>query len=146
MLSLTTPVPPAPNVPPTATPAILVVTPGILPKGPVPTPQPAFQAAPFVTVPTVVQQVSQPQPPPQVPVKAPLQPTPPPADPTMVLLLTRLVDKVDALNTSHQTVLSTNDMMTKQLADQTTRLEQQDAEIRKLIASRGLAYQGRVLV
>jgi hypothetical protein len=60
--------------------------------------------------------------------------------------LTRLVDKVDALNTSHQTVLSTNDMMTKQLADQTTRLEQQDAEIRKLIASRGLAYQGRVLV
>jgi hypothetical protein len=54
----------------------------------------------------------------------------------MVLLLTRLVDNVDALNKSHQTVLSTNEQMVLQLAAQKTRISQQDHEIQKLRVTR----------
>jgi hypothetical protein len=50
----------------------------------------------------------------------------------MVLLLTRLVDKVDVLNMSHQTVLGNNEQLSQQLAAQTARLERQEAEIARL--------------
>jgi hypothetical protein len=66
------------------------------------------------------------------PAVSPPPPTPPAADPAMVLLLTRLVDRVDALNTSQQSVLATNEQMVQKLAEQTARLAQQEAELQKM--------------
>jgi hypothetical protein len=73
-----------------------------------------------------------PQPAPMVPSAVPPVPMQATGDPMLVALLTKLVDKVDALNASHQTVMQSNGQMMTQLANQTVQLGKQQDEIERL--------------
>jgi hypothetical protein len=96
--------PPTPTIVPPVAPSTAPPPPTILPQ-PAVTPGVLVQSVPIVVQPSV-QEIAKPAP------TVPTTQVPPPAsDPAMVLLLTRLVDNVDALNKSHQTVLSTNEKM-----------------------------------
>jgi hypothetical protein len=89
-----------------------------------------LKPAPLPTVP-----VTHTAPPPQAPTAkatpvsaAPKSGAAPGSDPALVAMLSRLVDKVEALNLSQQTVLTSNGQMMQRLADHTIKLKSNRVE------------------